>query len=147
MKIAIANSRTDKKLKNKEMSWEEFTKRCSSTIRTTETVEEYRKMNKGDKANIKDRGGFVAGELKEGRRKNGMVRCRSALTLDMDYAEPGSWERITLLFDFKCCVYSTDSSYRLPVIFPKKSIRLWLVWLPRKSALTFSMTQLMKPAV
>ena len=89
MKIAIANSRTDKKLKNKEMSWEEFTKRCSSTIRTTETVEEYRKMNKGDKANIKDRGGFVAGELKEGRRKNGMVRCRSALTLDMDYAEPG----------------------------------------------------------
>ena len=122
MKIAIANSRTDKKLKNKEMSWEEFTKRCSSTIRTTETVEEYRKMNKGDKANIKDRGGFVAGELKEGRRKNGMVRCRSALTLDMDYAEPGSWERITLLFDFKCCVYSTHKhtpeNPRLRLIVP-----------------------------
>ena len=107
MKIATANSRLDKKLKNKDMSWEELTARLSQTLYTTETVEEYRNMSKGDQANIKDCGGFVAGELKNGRRKNGMVNCRSALTLDMDYAEPDTWEKLDMLFDFKCCIYST----------------------------------------
>ena len=52
-----------------------------------ETVEEYRKLKKGAQDNIKDVGGFVGGQLREGRRKNGMVLCRSMLTLDMDYGK------------------------------------------------------------
>ena len=122
MKIAVGNSRMDKKWKNREISWEELCQRVSSTIRTTETVEEYRKLKKGAQDNIKDVGGFVGGQLREGRRKNGMVLCRSMLTLDMDYGEPGIWDEIDLLYDFRCCVYSTHKHTpehpRLRMIIP-----------------------------
>ena len=107
MKIAVGNSRMDKKWKNKDISWDELCARCGSTIRTTETVEEYRKMKKGQQDAVKDVGGFVGGHLREGRRKNGMVACRSLLTLDMDYGTPDIWDELILLHDFKCCIYST----------------------------------------
>ena len=122
MKIAVGNSRIDKKWKNRDISWEDLCQRVSSTIRTTETVEEYRKLKKGAQDNIKDVGGFVGGQLREGRRKNGMVLCRSMLTLDMDYGEPGIWDEIDLLHDFRCCVYSTHKHTpehpRLRMIIP-----------------------------
>lgn len=122
MKIAVGNSRMDKKWKNRDISWEDLCQRVSSTIRTTETVEEYRKLKKGAQDNIKDVGGFVGGQLREGRRKNGMVLCRSMLTLDMDYGEPGIWDEIDLLHDFRCCVYSTHKHTpehpRLRIIIP-----------------------------
>lgn len=122
MKIAVGNSRMDKRWKNREMSWEDFCKKVSVTQRTTETVEEYRKLKKGMQDSIKDVGGFVGGVLKEGRRKNGNVLCRSMLTLDMDYGTPGIWEDIDMLYGFKCCIYSTHkhtSEYpRLRMIIP-----------------------------
>lgn len=122
LNIAIANSRLDKKLVNKEMTWEELVKRVSVTRYTTETVEEYPKLNKAQQANIKDIGGFVAGELREGRRKNGMVNFRSAVTLDMDYALEDSWDSIEMLFPYRCLVYSTHKhtpeNPRLRIIIP-----------------------------
>lgn len=122
MKIAVGNSRMDRKWKNREISWEDFCARVSTTIRTTETVEEYRKLKKGSQDSIKDVGGFVGGFLREGRRKNGSVVCRSMLTLDMDYGKPGIWDEITMLHDFKCCVYSTHKHTpdkpRLRMIIP-----------------------------
>ena len=107
MKIAVGNSRMDKKWKNREISWEDLCEKVRVTLRTTETVEEYRKLKKGSQDSIKDVGGFVGGHLREGRRKNGTVLCRSLLTLDMDYGEPNIWDTISMLHDFKCCVYST----------------------------------------
>ena len=107
MKIAVGNSRMDKKWKNREISWEDLCDKVRVTLRTTETVEEYRKLKKGSQDSIKDVGGFVGGHLREGRRKNGTVLCRSLLTLDMDYGEPNIWDTISMLHDFKCCVYST----------------------------------------
>ena len=71
-----------------------YCQRVSVTIRTTETVEEYRKLKKGSQDSIKDVGGFVGGALREGRRKNGTVLCRSMLTLDMDYGSPDIWDTI-----------------------------------------------------
>ena len=122
MKIADGNSRMDKKWKNREFSWEDFCQKVSVTQRTTETVEEYRKLKKGMQDSIKDVGGFVGGTLREGRRKNGMVLCRSMLTLDMDYGKPGIWEEVLMLHDFKCCVYSTHKHTpeqpRLRMIIP-----------------------------
>ena len=55
MKIAVGNSRMDKKWKNQDISWADLCARCGSTIRTTETVEEYRKLKKGQQDGIKDR--------------------------------------------------------------------------------------------
>lgn len=107
MRIAVGNSRMDKKWKNKEMSWEDFKQKCSQTIRTTETVSEYRKMSKPAQDNAKDVGGFVGGALKQGKRKNGYVEGRSLLTLDLDHAVLGVWDAVTMLFDFKCLMYST----------------------------------------
>lgn len=124
MKIAVGNSRMDKKWKNQGISWADLCARCGSTIRTTETVEEYRKLKKGQQDGIKDVGGFVGGHLREGRRKNGMVLCRSLLTLDMDYGTPDIWDEITLFHDFKCCVYSTHKHTpehpRLRLLIPLK---------------------------
>lgn len=107
MRIAVGNSRMDKKWKNKDMSWDDFKQKCSQTIRTTETVAEYRKMSKPAQDNTKDVGGFVGGALKQGKRKNGFVDGRSMLTLDLDHAVPEVWDAVTMLFDFKCLMYST----------------------------------------
>ncbi|MBR1810136.1 MAG: hypothetical protein IJ766_00610 [Clostridia bacterium] len=122
MKISVGNSRMDKKWKNREISWEDFCKKVSVTQRTTETQEEYRKLKKGRQDAIKDVGGFVGGHLREGRRKNGNVLCRSLLTLDMDYGEPSVWDEIDMFFGFRCCVYSTHKHTpehpRLRLIIP-----------------------------
>ena len=122
MKIAVGNSRMDRKWKNRDISWQDFCAKVSVTQRTTETVEEYRKLKKGMQDSIKDVGGFVGGALREGRRKNGTVLCRSMLTLDMDYGKPGIWDEIIMLHDFRCCVYSTHKhtpdAPRLRMIIP-----------------------------
>ena len=122
MKISVGNSRMDKKWKNRDISWEDFCKKVSSTIRTTETVEEYRKLKKGKQDSIKDVGGFVGGHLKEGRRKNGNVLCRSMLTLDIDYGTPEFWNEFKMWQRIKCCIYSTHKhtpeNPRLRLIIP-----------------------------
>ena len=122
MKISVGNSRTSRSWKIKEISWEDFVKRCSETIRTAETVQEYRKLPKGQQDNIKDVGGFVGGELRNGIRKKDCVINRCLLTLDADYADDDLWEQIELFFDFACVVYSTHKHTpekpRLRVIIP-----------------------------
>ena len=124
MKIAVGNSRMDKKWKNKDITWEELSSRVKTTIRTTETVAEFRKMSRAQQDSIKDVGGFVGGALREGKRRNGYVLCRSLLTLDMDYAKPGIWEQLEALHDFKCCLYSTHKhtpeAPRLRLLIPLK---------------------------
>lgn len=122
MKIAYGNSRMDKKWKNTDISWEAFCSRVKTTQRTTETVEEYRKMRKGGQDSIKDVGGFVGGHLKDGRRKKGNVLSRSMLTLDMDYGTSTIWEEISTFFPYRCCIYSTHKHTpehpRLRLIIP-----------------------------
>ncbi|HCJ4522307.1 TPA: VapE domain-containing protein [Listeria innocua] len=122
MKIAYGNSRMDKKWKNTVISWEAFCSRVKTTQRTTETVEEYRKMRKGGQDSIKDVGGFVGGHLKDGRRKKGNVLSRSMLTLDMDYGTSTIWEEISTFFPYQCCIYSTHKhtpeNPRLRLIIP-----------------------------
>ena len=124
MKIAVGNSRMDKKWKNREISWEELCQKVSVTIRTTETVQEYRKLKKGAQDNIKDVGGFVGGALREGRRKNGMVLCRSMLTLDMDHGTPDVLDELSMFNSHEMCIYSTHKhtpeAPRLRLIMPLK---------------------------
>jgi hypothetical protein len=77
----------DRKWNLTEMELDEFRDRISTTTRTAETVEQYKKLSKARQDDIKDVGGFVLGVLKDGRRKKDSVLSRSALCLDMDYAE------------------------------------------------------------
>lgn len=46
MKIAKGNSRMEKIWKNKELSWEKLTKIVKNTVRTNETMYNYRKLQK-----------------------------------------------------------------------------------------------------
>jgi len=122
LKIAVGNSRMDKKWRNKEITWEDFKNTVRVTKRTTETVSEFRKMDRARQDSIKDVGGFVGGALREGKRRNGFVLCRSLLTLDMDYAKPETWEQIEALHRWRCCAYSTHKhtpeAPRLRLIIP-----------------------------
>lgn len=107
MFVSVGNSRMDKKFNGQEMAYEEFAKRLSQTTYTAETMEQYRKMPKGQQDDVKDVGGFVLGKLKGGRRKKDCVLSRSAVTLDMDYGTEGILDEIELFFDMKMIAYST----------------------------------------
>ena len=64
-------------------------------------------MPKKDRDRAKDKGGFVGGYLKDGRRKGGAVECRSMLTLDGDKVEPGFIDFYTLEHRFASILYTT----------------------------------------
>jgi predicted P-loop ATPase len=87
IKVALCNRKTDRKYKNREMSWQELKDRNAHPIRTSETVEEYPKLQKTQRDQVKDHGGFVGGWLKEGLRKKGNVTCRTLGALDADHIE------------------------------------------------------------
>lgn len=70
-------------------------------------------MSKKDRDNIKDVGGFVAGHLREGRRKKDHVLSRSMITLDMDFGKEGIWEELTMIFPYRTLLYSTHSHIKL----------------------------------
>ena len=124
LKIALATGkkRESLKWKNTTITWAELVERLSQTQRTYETVAEYAKMSKTDQSNIKDIGGFVAGELKDGRRKNGNVISRSLITLDADYAPQDIWDEIETLTTYALLAYSTHkhtpAKPRLRIIVP-----------------------------
>lgn len=120
--VSTGNSRMEKRWNGIEMELEEFIQRISNTIRTAETVEQYRKLSKAKQDDIKDVGGFVLGKLKGGRRKKDCVEFRSGLTLDMDYATEDILEQLEMLYGFRCLIYSTHKHTtekpRLRLIIP-----------------------------
>lgn len=105
--VSIGNSRMEKKWNGQEMEVSDFINRISHTHRTAETIEQYKKMSKGQQDSIKDVGGFILGKLKGGRRKKENVVSRSAITLDMDYGTVDIIDQLELFHDMKCVVYST----------------------------------------
>ncbi len=122
LRVSTGNSRMDKRWNLVEMELEEFRNRISQTHRTSETVEQYRKLGKAKQDDIKDVGGFVLGTLKGGKRKKECVLTRSGLALDMDYATSDIIDQIEMFFSFKCFFYSThkhtSESPRLRLIIP-----------------------------
>ena len=122
IRLSTGNSRMEKKWNLAEMELSDFRERISTTRRTSETVEQYRKMTKAQQDTIKDVGGFVLGTLKDGRRKKDTVLTRSGLTLDMDYGTPDIMDEIEMFFDFHCMIYSTHKHTpekpRLRLIIP-----------------------------
>jgi hypothetical protein len=85
--IAYGGSCFAKKWSNKKITFDDLCERLKTTIRTPETAEEYPKLPKAERDSTKDKGGFVGGTLKDGRRKRETVVCRSMLSLDGDHAD------------------------------------------------------------
>jgi len=107
LKIAFGNSRHAKTWSNKTMAYENICDRLKTPIRTIETVEEYPKLPKSQRDEIKDRGGFVGGHLRDNRRKVEHVDCRSLWTPDLDHATPEFIADLQNQINFKGAVYST----------------------------------------
>lgn len=126
IKISVCNRRTDKKYKNKELEWDYIIDRNRNPVRTSETVEEYPKLSKAQRGELKDIGGLVGGWLKEGIRKNGNVTFRTLGLLDADNIPTDTdFQRIvrTALDGVTYFLYSTHSHtpetprYRIVILF------------------------------
>lgn len=120
--IAIGQSSKTKVWKNKNIKWSDLVEKLSQTTRTHETVAEYKKLTKAEKGSVKDVGGFVGGNLKEGRRLKANVQNRTLLTLDIDYPKGSVWDSIEMLADYTVLMYSTHThtpeNPRLRLIIP-----------------------------
>jgi putative DNA primase/helicase len=123
--IAVGSSRQSLKWKNTEIAYCDLIEKLKVTTRTRETFQEYKKMPKMSRDEIKDVGGFVGGALKQGRRKAENLANRSLITLDLDSVNISTeelWDNIVMLNDFEIVMYSTHShqpsSPRLRLIIP-----------------------------
>ncbi len=124
-KISYGKRRNSLKWRNSTITIPILYERLKQTERTEETAAEYAAMDKPVRDQIKDRGGFVGGHLKDGRRLKEKVLCRSMGALDIDYPKPGflAWYRTE--HRFLSFLYTTHSHtpeaprYRLIVFFTR----------------------------
>lgn len=122
LKIAFGSCRNAKKWSNKTIAWDALLERLKTTVRTPESVSEYSRMPREERAQIKDKGGFVGGHLRDGRRKIDHVVCRSMTSLDLDQPDVSFLERYRAEHSYESIVYSTHSHTperpRLRLIIP-----------------------------
>ena len=110
LNIALGRSCSTRVWTNKTISFQVFIDRLRKPCRTQETVAEYQKMNNEERSKIKDHGGFVAGELKDGCRRVNSVISRSMITLDADRLTPEFLRDIEGNLDYEAVLYTTHSS-------------------------------------
>ena len=120
--IACAGSSKALSWKNTLVTWEDLCGRLKDTIRTEETAEEYQAMSRDEREKVKDRGGFVGGYLKDGRRRREDVVSRSILTLDADDVKPGFIDYFVQGCGYAAVIYTTHShtpeAPRVRVVIP-----------------------------
>lgn len=111
MKIATAGSRTSKRWKTLDVSWDWLLEKLRTVKRTGETVAEYKRMTRDEQAARKDVGGFVGGALNGPRRTSTAVTERWLITLDADNdAALTDADSFHALYGCAMAVYSTHSS-------------------------------------
>lgn len=105
--------------------WSELVEKLRTPMRGTESLSEYLRLPKSKQDELKDVGGFVAGALKENRRKGSNVLTREVITLDLDNIQPGGTKDVLRRIEGLGCayaVYSTrkheESKPRLRVLMP-----------------------------
>ncbi|MBQ1490794.1 MAG: hypothetical protein IIZ39_02440, partial [Blautia sp.] len=108
-KVAYGESRQAKKWRNATITWEELKERLRHPLRTGETMAEYLRMKSAGKSAAKDKGGFVAGLLRDGKRSASTVECRSMLTMDLDHAKQDFLTEYMTLSPYTTFIYSTHS--------------------------------------
>lgn len=124
LNIAYGNSRTAKQWSNKTIRFGDLKERLKTTIRTSESAEEYAKFSKAQRDVVKDHGGFVAGVLKGGRRKINTVESRSMVALDGDRISADFLKDYDANTPYTSVLYTThshtDEHPRVRLIFPLK---------------------------
>lgn len=97
------------------LTWPELCERLSHTRMTNETEAEYAAMDRESRGRIKDVGGFVGGEFKDGIRRGSNLLSRQILSLDIDYGKPDTWDVVDGLcdlYDWTCLMHTTHSHTR-----------------------------------
>lgn len=107
--ICTGNSRQAAKWPPSSVTFDSLCKRLEVPIKTSETVAEYRKMSRKEKAEAKDHGGFVAAEIDGLARKKEKVTSRTMITLDVDKADKDFLDNYDFLHRYKAVVYTTHS--------------------------------------
>lgn len=107
LKIAYGDSCKAKKWVNRTIRFDVLCERVRTTFATPETVEEYQSMSREERNHTKDKGGFVGGWLKQGRRLVTMVECRSMLTHDVDGADVRFLDRYRDTNPYTSMLYTT----------------------------------------
>lgn len=85
--LSVAGSSASLKWSTVIYTWEDFLERLNRDIRSTETMRDFDRLDRTARANLKDVGGYMAGELSGARRLKSAVLSRSMITLDVDYAD------------------------------------------------------------
>lgn len=121
--LSVAGSSASLKWTTVKYTWSDFLERLNRDIRSTETMRDFDRLDRTARANLKDVGGYMAGELSGARRLKSAVLSRSMITLDVDYAD----SHFPLEFDTRfpgvaAVIYNTRSdrerSRRFRVIVP-----------------------------
>lgn len=121
--LSVAGSSASLKWATVRYTWEGFLERLGKEVRSPESMREFDRLDRTARANLKDVGGYMAGELSGARRLKSAVLSRSMITLDVDYAD----SLFPLEFDTRfpgvaAVIYNTRSdrerSRRFRVIVP-----------------------------
>ena len=110
LNIACANSCKAKYWSNESITLDDLKQRLKTPVVTAETVTEYKGMNQTERGAAKDHGGFVAGVLRDGRRKIDHVESRSMITLDGDHIGKDFLDDYENRMPYASILYSTHSS-------------------------------------
>lgn len=121
--LSVAGSSASLKWTTVKYTWSDFLEHLNRDIRSTETMRDFDRLDRTARANLKDVGGYMAGELSGARRLKSAVLSRSMITLDVDYADslfPVEFE--TRFPGVAAVIYNTRSdrekSRRFRVVIP-----------------------------
>lgn len=121
--LSVAGSSASLKWTTVKYTWSDFLERLNRDIRSTETMRDFDRLDRTARANLKDVGGYMAGELSGARRLKSAVLSRSMITLDVDYADslfPAEFD--TRFPGVAAVIYNTRSdrekSRRFRVVIP-----------------------------
>lgn len=107
--IARSDSAKSKNWKNGTITWESFTQIIERPRVSSLTLSEYKTLDKAGRMEVKDVGGYLAGELSGPQRKSANLVNRCMVTLDIDDAHPGIWEDFIIRFSCAALLHSTTS--------------------------------------
>lgn len=119
--IAVADNRNSYKWRNTRVMWPDLVTDLTTTVYTDETVKQYFAMPKPKQDEIKDRGGFVGGYLRGGRRLKNSVEFRQVVCLDVDHGDLDVWADFRLM-EYCGLFYTTHKHRRddprFRIVFP-----------------------------
>jgi len=123
--ISAAGSRKATFWPQQKLYWSELVEKLKTPARGTETLAEYLSYPKSKQDELKDVGGFVAGTLKDNRRKASNVLTRDVITLDLDNIPLGGTQDVIRRIEGLGCSYAVyctrkheEAKPRLRVLVP-----------------------------